>query len=205
MTTKTLLMTAPAAGGGGGPAFVQSKDAAAQTVVLDSTPTDGNLLVVCTGSRNDPAGFASMGALGYTLRVVNTAGIGAYSAIWSKVASSDSATITVTEAMGLTPLIAALEFDSALSIDQTATDRVVGGTSLTLTTAALASSPGIAVVALFMLNTIGAFSLSDSFSDVTTVTSGIFGYKILDTASAVSVTATWTTSRNHAGSLATWT
>lgn len=205
MNPAMRLMAAGRFGGAAPPTKVQSAFAAASTLTLASAPTNGNMLVVATGGSTNPSTFASLTTLGYTMRVSKSNAGAWWTSIWSKTASGDSATITVTEGCGTRPHVSCFEFSRAFTFDKSATFDASYGLTYTIgPTATLASSPGVAVVVVQYGNgtttssPVG-FTMDHSDSD------GIAGHSILSSTAGKSVTATESNGRNTAACLACFT
>ena len=147
-TPVVQTKTASATEGGG--------DSESASITLDSTPTEGNLIVVCVAVGSDGGGTITT-PTGYTATVSQT---GAYShvAMFTKTAgSSESATITVGPTLGTTvgnSAIVAVEIAAAGGTSATATPTAVAGTAAvatptvtagaTVTTTAVAGTTAVA-------------------------------------------------------------
>jgi len=194
-------------GGGAPPEVVQWKHSSSSGVTLDATPIDGNLLVLVTSGTTSYTTHTSLTTAGFS-HALQANQSGWFTNIWSKIASSASATITVTEGLGTIATTTAYEFDQGLTLDKTASGVSVGDfqTATAGPTASLSAAAGVAVAGVTVGGSITGLAFSDGFStDVGGSSRAGRAHKILSSSAGVEVTATWVTARNASIALAVFT
>jgi len=211
MSRRRALLLQAAVGGGGPATLVQSQMTQSQTMTWPSTPTNGNLLLVIASSSNDPATYASLSALGYTLDYSAFGSAASrYTSVWSKVASGDPGSITATELTAGGRMIAGFEFSGAsgYSFDTGANDNsgTPTVTTMSVTTAALRRSPSIAIAALVVNNSITDQDPGSPWvlAAGTLPASAAGAYLIPTGTSALSQTWGWTTARRAVAAIAVY-
>lgn len=182
-------------------------------ITLRQTPVEGNLLVCFFGGKLSDANLTGPGA-GWTKAVSRGLSTSLAVGIWYKIAASDSATITCTQAGGsaaLSLLVREYEGVSASPLDVTVSNTGNSITSLNLgTTGTTAQADELALAVAFTGDAppMRFTGWSDGFDEVMSLElkgpKMHVGEKLLSATGTVTVTPSWETSRNACGVIATF-